>query len=95
MVDSSKEGTRVCEDSEVDDLHLNDISENIGRCAEYLDGRASGSRSCCFVMPSKWHLKGSFIRCISTNKIIEMMLLRVSKTSYLLYILRRLTRRED
>ena len=36
VVESLKEGTSVYDDNEVEDRHLNDISENIGRCKEAL-----------------------------------------------------------
>jgi hypothetical protein len=49
----SKDGTRVCEDNDVDERHLNDISENIGLCIDILYGSTKGSSASSFVTPHK------------------------------------------
>jgi hypothetical protein len=51
--EESKDGTRVCDDKDVEERHLKDMSENLGRCSEALYGNIRSSKFGSLVTPSK------------------------------------------
>ncbi len=58
ILESIYDGTRVREESDVDDRHLKDISEYIARFKPFR-GRMNGNRAGDSFTPSKWLRKGS------------------------------------
>lgn len=54
----SCDGTSVRDESEVEDRHLNDISENAGRSMEDLYGSMKGSSVGSLTTPKRWHVNG-------------------------------------
>lgn len=68
----------MLEDNDLDERHLNDISENMARSTDALYGSMSGSRVGSLVMPKRWARNGSDVLCISTNKALEASLVKVS-----------------
>lgn len=53
FVVESQDGARVCDDNDIDERHLNDISENIGLCVDVLYGSINGRSAASFVTPHR------------------------------------------
>lgn len=78
VVESVLDGTSVFEDTELDERHLKDISENIGRSVDALYGCTAGRIADSLTMPNKWLLCNSGIFCNSTKRMAETSLSIIS-----------------
>ena len=78
VVVESDEGTSVCEDRDVDERHLKDISENIGYCLVAVYGSISGSSESSVTTPNRWARKGSSVLWAIMNRARETMLDNIS-----------------
>jgi hypothetical protein len=78
VVVESHDGTSVREDRDVDERHLNDISENIGCCLEALYGSISGRSACSLITPNRWARKGSSVLLVTIKSAMETILDNIS-----------------